>query len=186
VGFLNSTALAAIVASGVIYALSTHKGHLVYLVPVSISGLFPIRKGDANEIWNSPTQLAIQLSTPFLAILTIVFLPEKSVLLHNFRCPTPAEFFHLTPSPQWLVQQGRTEEALAVLRILRPAQGSDDLVRTELAEMIAATSEMGAKRGTIGDCFRGVQLRRTLACMGIACLFQAQGESGRVTQSCRF
>lgn len=124
-------ALAAIVASSVIYALSTHKGHLVYLVP-----------------------LAIQLSTPFLAIVTIVFLPEN---------------------PQWLVQQGRTEEALKVLRPLRPAQGSDDLVRIELAEMIAATSEMGAKRGTLGDCFRGVQLRRTLACMGIACLFQAQG-----------
>lgn len=73
---------------------------------------------------------------------------------------------------------------MTVLRTLRPAQGSDDPVRTELADMIAATSEMGTKRGTLGDCFRGVQLRRTLACMGIACLFQAQGGFGRVARSC--
>jgi len=100
--------------------------------------------------------------------------------------PDSCLLFLTCPSPQWLVQQGRTEEALAVLRTLRPAQESDDLVRPELSEMIAATSEMGAKRGTLGDCFRGVQLRRTLACIGIACLFQAQGESQRVACSCRW
>lgn len=76
--FLTYAALAAIVASGVVYALSTHKGHLVYLVPVSTSNFRAIHKGDANvRDLQFLTQLAIQLATPFLAILTIVFLPEK-------------------------------------------------------------------------------------------------------------
>ncbi|KAF5368059.1 hypothetical protein D9758_004471 [Tetrapyrgos nigripes] len=82
-------------------------------------------------------------------------------------------------SPRWLIWNGRTSEAITILRQLH---GSDPSYSPEL-EVAALESTytvekaMHAHKPSIFDVFRGSDLRRTLIATGVQCLQAAQGSS---------
>jgi len=80
-------------------------------------------------------------------------------------------------SPRWLVWNGRSAEAIDVLRRLHGADPpySPELEVAELESVYAAEKTM--RRPSVFDVFRGPDLRRTLIATGVQCLQAAQGSS---------
>jgi hypothetical protein len=106
-----------------------------------------------------------------MTIICTIWLPEKSV---KGSIPISLSNFTLnllpTDSPHWLVSKGRVDEAQMTLRSLRSYDVED-----ELRGIIAAfTLTKGAKTKPL-DCFRGLNLKRTLIVMGLQILNLAQG-----------
>ncbi|PCH42436.1 general substrate transporter [Wolfiporia cocos MD-104 SS10] len=78
-------------------------------------------------------------------------------------------------SPWWLVRKGRTADARGVLARLSGGGAADvDLQLQQIQETIAL-EETYAANSTYGDCFRGVNLRRTMIACMVFVLQQAAG-----------
>jgi len=77
-------------------------------------------------------------------------------------------------SPWWLVRKGRRDDARKVLVRLRGHVIDVDLQLQQIEETIAL-EETFAANTTYGDCFRGVNLRRTIIACMVFVLQQAAG-----------
>ena len=88
--------------------------------------------------------ITVQWVFPTLALVMVYFSPE---------------------SPTQLVKRGRPEEALSVLRKLRP-QEDESTARVRLAgvqlAVAAAIDEANSQSDSYLECFKGVDLKRTL------------------------
>jgi len=73
-------------------------------------------------------------------------------------------------SPHWLVSKGRVEEARRNLQQIRTRDVEDELRGIVTAFELASNSKTKPF-----DCFRGLNLKRTLIVMGLQVLGLAQG-----------
>ncbi|KAJ9121288.1 hypothetical protein QFC24_004624 [Naganishia onofrii] len=80
-------------------------------------------------------------------------------------------------SPRWLLESGRKEEARASLLHLRRGKAGYD--PEEDLQVIEENYERERENGRVswGQCFRGIDRKRTLIVLGIQCLQQGQGIS---------
>ncbi|KJR83315.1 Sugar transporter family protein [Sporothrix schenckii 1099-18] len=83
--------------------------------------------------------------------------------------------FFVPESPWWLVRQGRTADAEAVLRRLAASKSASASASVDIAAALAVITETDRLEqaleagSTYRDCFRGVNLRRTEIATGVYC-----------------
>ncbi|KAJ7152083.1 trehalose transport-related protein [Mycena filopes] len=112
-----------------------------------------------NSDWGWRLPFVIQWVWPLPLILGAYFAPE---------------------SPWWLVRQHRTSDAVrSVRRLTDPHLFSEEEVRRSVANMIHTTAiEREVQRGvSYGQCFRGVDLRRTEVAMMVFAIQLLSGEN---------
>ena len=79
-------------------------------------------------------------------------------------------------SPRYLLLKGRTDDALASLRLLREGAFSDEEIEQEFREL-QVIIDVQPKKGRFKELFQGVHLKRTLISVGINVFLQLTGQN---------
>ncbi|THV00369.1 general substrate transporter [Dendrothele bispora CBS 962.96] len=123
-------------------------------VVVCTASVYALSERTTYVAWQVP--IGLQYIAPVLLLLGISLMPE---------------------SPRWLVWNGRSAEAIEILRKLHGADSSY-YPEVEVSELETAyAAEKAAHQPSLFDVFRGPDLRRTLIATGVQCLQAAQGSS---------
>ncbi|KAG9311602.1 general substrate transporter [Chiua virens] len=109
--------------------------------------------GDRADVWAYRLPFAFQWIFPVILLIGLPFAPE---------------------SPWWLVRKGRYEAAERVITQLGGPTVDAKLQRQQIQETIELEDSYAAT-ATYIDCFRGVNLRRTVVAMMVFVLQQAAG-----------
>ncbi|KAL1610693.1 hypothetical protein SLS60_002363 [Paraconiothyrium brasiliense] len=108
-----------------------------------------------NRAWRIPVGLFYIV--PMIIISLIFFTPE---------------------SPRWLLKQGRAEEAKANLVKLREGKFTEEQIDLEFRELQAALDfENAFEKGTFGEMFQGINLKRTAIVVLVNFFQQATGQA---------